>query len=670
MRQSARSMRLVLLSLPGGRSLAIVALLVGLGVGLAPQDAWAHAVLVRADPAPAVTLGAAPRAIRLSFSERPEPAPSEIRVLDADGGAEQSGRAELVDGDPLSLSVPVGPLGRGVYTVSWRMVSAIDGHATAGTYAFGVRASPTGAAAVATTSTPASSRLEFVARWIFIVGLVALLGAAVACLARFGGTQGTDLRLAAGGWLASVAGLLLLAEAQRRTAGSSLAELVDTAAGRALIWRAVAIAAAGAALLLAWRAPRIRRAALLGVAVAALVAMTVHVGAGHAAAGSWPSALTVSAQAAHFAAAGIWFGGLAALLLGLGGAPPAARAAAVRRFSIVATAALLVLIATGSLRAGDELSSRGELVSSGYGRAVLAKVALLLVIVGLAARNRRRDVPATDADLAPLRRRSRAELALAVCALAVAALLGTLAPPAPGQAGPAAGRSDGLSDSGSDLGTSVRVQLTAQSAQPGPNQFVVGVEDYDSGAPLGGRRVSLRFTPLDDPGVRPTSLPLAARPEGTYVGSGANLAFEGRWGVAVLIQQGADAVEVPLELDLPGPKQFVSVLRPPARPPAYTMQIGSAGNIRIVPDPERAGPSRVEVTVYTVFQNISRVDQLVLTAAAQGAPTRRQAVRRLGEGRFVADVELEAGSFTITVIARTSDGSRLRGAFDLKIPGE
>ena len=399
---------------------------------MVPSGAAAHAGLLSAAPAVGATLGATPKAVLLSFSEQPEPALSEIRVLAPGGSPVRTPRAMPAAGDPLSLEVPLPTLPRGVYTVSWKIVSAVDAHATSGTYEFGVRQSPSGAAVEAST-TPSSSGLELVARLVFLLGIVALLGGAVAAVARFGGRDGSDLALACGGWLAALAGLALLAEAQRRTAGSSFGALFDTDVGAALIRRGVALAAAGLGLLLAWRAPRLRRGALAATAVATLVAIVFHVAAGHAAAGSWAATVTVAAQAAHFAAAGIWFGGLAALLLGIRGAPSAQKAAAVRRFAVVALSALIVVFATGVLRAVDELASWGELLSSGYGRAILAKLVLIALIVALAWRNRSRGVPRAATDLTPLRRSSTAELTLAIAALAVAALLGTLAPPVSGQ---------------------------------------------------------------------------------------------------------------------------------------------------------------------------------------------------------------------------------------------
>jgi copper transport protein len=603
--------------------------------------------------------------VRLAFSEQPEASLSEIRVLGSGGRLEQLRRPRLASGDPQTLEVPLRRLGRGVYTVSWKVFSAVDGHASEGTFAFGVRASPTGAAAAESATASRSSRLEFLARWVFLLGLIALIGGAVAGVARFGGGSGGDLALAAAGWAIATAGLALLAVAQRIAAGSSVAELLETAVGMALVWRAAALVAAGLALLAAWRRPRLRRQALTLATLAALSVVLAHVEAGHAGAGDWPAAVAVSAQVAHFAAAGVWFGGLAALLLGFRGASTAAKGAAVGRFAAAALACLLVVFATGVLRAVDELASWGDLLGSGYGRAVLAKAGLLLLVVAIAARNRPRRAPASAAGLGALRRRSRFELGLAVVAIAVAALLGTLAPPGSGPLEPA-----GLSVAGEDFGTTTRVELTTASDEPGPNLFTARVEDYDSGEAIAVDGVGLRFTPLDDPGAPSSSLRLERGSGDAYTGSGPNLAFDGRWAVSVLIERDGDAVEVPLELDLPVPEQFVSVLDIPGspRPPEYTMQTED-GYIRISPDPERPGPSHIYVSTFTGFEARVPTDRLVVTVAAPGDSPRQLPVRRLGDARFVAAAELEAGPLEIGVVARTRGGSRLRGVFKINIPG-
>jgi methionine-rich copper-binding protein CopC len=160
------------------------------------DDAGAHAGLVSSEPAAGAELGAAPTAVRLTFSEEPEASLAEISVLDDSGAPQQTARPQAVSGDPLTLSVPVPRLERGVYTVDYRALSAVDGHATSGTFAFGVRASPAGAATLVASTTSDSSALEVFARWLVLLGLVVLIGASVAGAARFGGSQGTDVVLA------------------------------------------------------------------------------------------------------------------------------------------------------------------------------------------------------------------------------------------------------------------------------------------------------------------------------------------------------------------------------------------------------------------------------------------------------------------------------------------
>jgi copper transport protein len=636
----------------------IAAVAVAVLAAAAPDNASAHAALAGSDPRAGATLGAAPTVVRLTFAEQPQASLSTIRVLDSRGAAQQSGAAAPLATDRLTLAVPTPRLGRGLYTVRYRVVSAVDGHSSEGSFAFGVGVSPKQAAAVQVTSSAGVSGLELVARWVLLVGLTLLVGACAA---------GGPLKLAGGAWVAAAAGLALLAVAQVNTAGDSLGNLLTTPVGHALVWRTVAIGAAGAALLAARRRRR-RRSATALAGLAALAAIAVHVAAGHAAAGPWSHALTVAAQTGHFAAAGVWIGGLAALLLTVRGAASEEKAAAVRRFSTVALAALVVVAATGTFRAIDELRAWSDLADTGYGRAIVAKVLLLAAIVALGARHRRRSVPAAATDLEPLRRTSRPELVLAAGALAAAALLGTLAPP------PVLGQAGGprpLTVSGADSAATVRVELTAASPEPGPNRFTAKVEDYRSRAPVPPTTgVRLRFTPLDDPGTKPTALALRRQRDGAYAATGPNLAFDGRWGVTAEVESGAKPSSVPLELDVPGPPHFVSALRVPGQAPQYTMQLAGVGYIRITPNPERAGPSTVTVDVFDAFESYLPVSRIVVTAAKQGDRARQLPVERIGTARFRAPVVLDTGRFTIDVIAHTREGDvRLRGSFDLDVSG-
>src|SRR5207245_7438336 len=114
-------------------------------------------------------------------------------------------------GDPLSLLLPVHVLHKGVYTVHWRVDSAVDGHATTGVFSFGVEVPASEVSGIPhSTTTPVSSALELVARWFLLTGLVVVLGSAAAAVARFGDGGRGELAQGAAGWLLAVAGLLLL----------------------------------------------------------------------------------------------------------------------------------------------------------------------------------------------------------------------------------------------------------------------------------------------------------------------------------------------------------------------------------------------------------------------------------------------------------------------------
>ncbi len=195
----------------------------------------------------------------------------------------------------------------------------------------------------------------------------------------------------AAGWLCAAVGILIMILAEEAAAGVPLRELFGAAAGRSLLAQAAAVAVCGVAALFAARRPEGPRLAVLGVAAAG--ALFVHAQAGHAETQSAVRLLNVADQWLHMLAAGVWVGGLVWLLLGLRGLDGAARAAAVRRFSQLAFAAVAVIAVTGVLRAVPEVGSFAALVSTSFGVVLLIKTGLFMALMGLAWRNRYRLVP-------------------------------------------------------------------------------------------------------------------------------------------------------------------------------------------------------------------------------------------------------------------------------------
>jgi hypothetical protein len=208
--------------------------------------------------------------------------------------------------------------------------------------------------------------------------------------------------------------------------------------------------------------------------------------------------------------------------------------------------------------------------------------------------------------------------------------------------------------------------MTAASDRPGPNRFAVEVSDYDSDEAVTADRVSLRFTPLDDPGVTSTSLALARAVDGTYSGAGPNLAFAGRWRVGVLVERDGNSVEVPLEIETREPPPFVSVLRPPGQPPAYTVAIGTIAQVRFEPQSDRPGATALLVTVFTAIGEVLPIEQLVVTSGP-GASARQLPITRKNRNQFVTTVDLQPGQNQFTAVARTDTGTRLRAAANIEV---
>jgi methionine-rich copper-binding protein CopC len=96
--------------------------------------ASAHANYMRSDPAPNAHLGASPTRVLVGFTEPFVPSTSGLTLLDA--GGQQVAADARTTGDPTELALPVPALADGVYTVLWQTVSAADGDAAHGYFAF------------------------------------------------------------------------------------------------------------------------------------------------------------------------------------------------------------------------------------------------------------------------------------------------------------------------------------------------------------------------------------------------------------------------------------------------------------------------------------------------------------------------------------------------------
>ena len=527
-----------------GLGAASVALVAALAAGSSP--AAAHASPVTFDPANGAELADAPDQVSVTFNEPPELGVSSLQIVNAAGDVQEVGELTTLPDNPRSLAVSVGDLPEGSYTAGWKVVSQVDGHPTSGAFSFGIGTAAAAADGTVAVEIPPLSLLETAGRLTLFTGLVPLVGVASVVPFAFGAlVRRAHRRLAAGAGVVAVVGLVLLALAQIDAAGAGLGRFFGTSVGQAVIWRAIGLVVMAVGLVVALRTDgRMQRGALIVTGLAAAGTVAAHVATGHAAATATP-AVEIASQWVHVIAIGVWIGGLAVLLAGLRGLSRQDRGVAARRFSFLAAIALGVVVVTGAVRTWSELDRVGDLWGSGWGRGVLAKILGVVVLAGLGAINRYRHVPIATRSTLGLRRLGQGELMLSVVVLGAAAVVASTAPPNPATNG---ADLEPITAEGADATTSVRGELMVDPGGVGTNRLTLRVGDFDTGEPVEGADVGLRFVFPDDPtGVPETELDLEETDPGTYTGEGTNLSVAGIWEVTAVVQTDIDSVEVPFE---------------------------------------------------------------------------------------------------------------------------
>lgn len=145
---------------------------------VAVTPVWAHAELLISLPAANAVLDSPPTQVELFFSETLEPAFSTIRVFDATGMQVDSGDSHVDSADSTHLLVSLRSLPNGIYTVSWQVLSAVDGHILNGTFSFAVGAENTAALIAATQTSPGTELPlgEAIARWLLYLSAAILTG--------------------------------------------------------------------------------------------------------------------------------------------------------------------------------------------------------------------------------------------------------------------------------------------------------------------------------------------------------------------------------------------------------------------------------------------------------------------------------------------------------------
>jgi copper transport protein len=585
--------------------LAAVTILVLLASAVPAQ---AHAILEQTSPARGITVERQPEQVAFKFNEVVEGSFGAVRVFDNRGERVDSGELIRPAGDEsVGVKLKSG-LPDGTYTATYRVISA-DAHPIAGGFVFSI--GKAGTAGKTVSELTAGSEVGTVTEIAFGIArgvTYASIALAIGCLVFLLAVWLPALRSVAGHeqeWLTASQAfahrlrLLMLVALSAGLVSEVLQITFQGATGAGnTFWAALdadviqevlktrfgtvhAIAAsvfASAIILLSARewVPTVRPVTVgaaglappgrldllqLGLISALFGFLALSPGlSGHASSQS-PSALLIPLDVLHVVAMSVWIGGLVTLVLALPGAtrsfttPDRTRllAATLARFSPLGLASVCVLLATGLVQSYVHVRSLDNLISTGYGRAVLVKFCMLLGLMALGAHNRNRALPRLKKLAAEkrspgipgiaLRRALRAEIAVLAVVLGVTALLVSYAPANTEATGPFAA---------TKLVGPLELQVTVDPAKVGRNEMHLYMFRSRGGSQFNGtKELRIRMT-LPSKGIGP----LAARPTkagpGHYVVPAADFGVAGDWEVKFTgrvseFDQYETTVEVPID---------------------------------------------------------------------------------------------------------------------------
>lgn len=377
----------------------------------------AHAALESSTPATGEVVAEAPSQITVRFTEPLERSYSQLQLFDNQGN-EVPGTSLRPGDDEYTMVLDMPPdVSNGTYSVLWRTLSAADGHTAQNYFAFTIGSD----ADVAPVTIPSSGQdlsgppqwLMTASRWAALAGLAALLAAWPVWFAIIRPALGPVWRFAPmivrrmhrftlTALALAIAGSVfaLVVQAMKLPDGTLLDQLLNTLGqtryGHLWLARITLIVLSGLMLsACAWWRPR--RRPLPGIA-AWLVALALPLPfslIAHASAQTVGRTTAIAADVIHLFAASVWIGGLLIITFVLfpalrRGSPEQRRSVltvAIPRFSILGLISWAALGITGFYAGWLQVGNLEALRSTDYGRSLLIKLGLLVLILILAATN-------------------------------------------------------------------------------------------------------------------------------------------------------------------------------------------------------------------------------------------------------------------------------------------
>lgn len=549
---------------------------------LVPSRVQAHAALIESSPAANAVLMEAPQTARIRYTEPLEPSYSRMALLNTDGEqiSEVPSRIDPGDVNAMLLDLPVLPEGR--YVLQWRALSTADGHTSQGTVSFAIGDPAAANAPLILPPPPPNplalpSPIEVVLRWLTVIGLAVVMGSLVFGTfvwqmdslvdpetdAAFDSRAYHLERVAA--VVAALASIGMLIVASTTAQADPLSFITSSRVGAILALRSALLLGL---LGVVWFVPAFYQRPI-GMMVGALGLLSLSL-LSHSAVpqGQGGSATMITLLIAlgfdwlHLLATVAWIGGLVPLLLALQTlrreAPTRRTQAAtvlVARFTALATAAVIVLSATGSYAAFQHVGHPSELWTTTYGRALTLKLALFGLLLLLGGYNRwwvhprLATLTSADADQRSqhLLQRLRRSIALEFGASGVLLLtVGVLTAVAPARE---AGRGPGYTES-AQVGA-VRLQL---QVVPGGVAGDVFAMDVGGLPPTAQPEVVLRGA-MTTHHAGDQELQLVEVETGRWGARGTLLAMTGQWDVEAIVRsEGMEDVRHTFTVDTTTPE--------------------------------------------------------------------------------------------------------------------
>jgi len=465
---------------------SLAAVLIGV---LWASAASAHATATKTDPASGAVLEAPPGEIVVEFNEPVTPVDAGTGVVAPDGDRADTGITQ--NEDQTTITIAVDADAEGTYLVSYRVVSH-DGHPVSGTftYSVGVESEAPSAEALQAGTDPFVQALLYGNRWFGYAALALAIGAGIMLAAGARPRQDVARLVAVGLSVVAMTAVLGLPLQAAYETGSSVSDL-DAVGLQSVMESNIGLAALLRLLLVLLALP------LLRITVTReeepepiLIAGLAAVGLGLAA--TWPLAghpmatepviVAFIADWVHLATALAWAGGvLALLILALRKGTEVPKKTAELWTALVPWLVANLLVA-GLASALLHIDSIKALTDTTYGRLVLLKTALFVVIVGAGLFTRRALLRGTEG-----RRRLRimagVEVVFLAVVMAAVAVLVQAVPAKTALLATETGESQSTETATLVTTDAYSAQLVLEPGRPGPNSVRILADDLE-GAPF------------------------------------------------------------------------------------------------------------------------------------------------------------------------------------------